>query len=238
MSDNNNDKNSHPPDVMVREMPSEMRPRERLEQFGASALGKEELVAILLRMGAQGESVVTVSKRLLTRFGNLRSLASASLEEIADVRGIGRVKAITIKAAMELGMRLAAEEVNREEPIRSSEDVWRIYGPEMRQLEHEEFRVVLLDTKNQALKFHTVSVGTLNVSLVHPREVFREAIRRGCHSIICVHNHPSGDPTPSADDIAVTKDLVKAGEIMKIRVLDHVIIGETRWVSMQETGLI
>lgn len=238
MSDNNNDTNSRPPDVMVREMPSEMRPRERLEQFGASALSKEELVAILLRMGAQGESVVSVSKRLLTRFGNLRALASASLEEIAGVRGIGRVKAITIKAAMELGMRLAAEEVNREEPIRSSEDVWRIYGPEMRQLEHEEFRVVLLDTKNQALKFHTVSVGTLNASLVHPREVFREAIRRGCHSIICVHNHPSGDPTPSADDIAVTKDLVKVGEIMKIRVLDHVIIGETRWVSMQETGLL
>ena len=238
MSDTKSDTNSRPPDVMVREMPSEMRPRERLEQFGASALSKEELVASLLRMGAQGEAVVSVSKRLLTRFGDLRSLASASLEEIADVRGIGRVKAITIKAAMELGMRLAEEKVDRSEPIRTAEDVWRLYGPRMRQPDKERFCVILLDTKNQVLEFHTVSVGTLNASLVHPREVFREAIRRGCHSIICVHNHPSGDPTPSADDIAVTKDLVKAGEIMKIRVLDHVIIGETRWVSMQETGLI
>lgn len=223
---------------MIRDMPADERPRERLCRYGAESLSNTELLAILLRTGTARESAVSVAERLLGAFQNLRRLAMATVEEIRQVHGIGEVKAIEIKAVMELGRRLSSFTDEMRPTIRTAQDVVHLVGAEMRQPTREEFRVMLLNTKNQVLAVRTVSVGTINASLVHPREVFREAISRSSHSIICVHNHPSGDPTPSAEDIAVTRRLQEAGRLIDIEVLDHVIIGDGREISLKDRGLM
>lgn len=225
--------------LRVMEMPEEDRPREKLDRLGSEALTNAELTAILLRTGAGGENVVRVAQRLLNLFdNNLKRLADASVEEMAAVRGVGRVKAIQVKAALEIGKRLSMLTDDARPVIRTARDVERLLGATFRDLPQEEFRILLLNTRNEVTYQHVVSRGTVNASLVHPREVFREAIRRSCNAIICAHNHPSGDPSPSAEDVAITKRLVEAGDVIDIRVLDHVIIGDGRFLSMRERGLM
>lgn len=225
--------------LRVREMPEEDRPREKLDRLGSEALTNAELTAILLRTGAGGDNVIQVAQRLLNLFdNNLKRLADASVEEMAAVRGVGRVKAIQVKAALEIGKRLSMLADDTRPVIRTAHDVARLLGASFRDLPQEEFRILLMNTRNEVTYQHVVSRGTVNSSLVHPREVFREAIRRASNAIICAHNHPSGDPSPSAEDVAITKRLVEAGDVIDIRVLDHVIIGDGRFLSMRERGLM
>lgn len=224
--------------AMIRDMPVEERPRERLSRYGAEALSTAELLAILLRTGTAREGAVAVAERLLSGNGSLKALANAALEEMMRTPGVGRVKAIEIKAAMELGKRLCAFTEDAMPTIRSAQDVVNLLMADMRHLPREEFRILLLTTRCQVMAVKTISVGTLNGSLVHPREVFREAIARASHSLICAHNHPSGDPSPSPDDIAITRRLVEAGRLIDIEVLDHVIIGSRGSLSLKEKGLM
>jgi DNA repair protein RadC len=223
---------------MIRDLPVEERPRERLARYGAEALSTPELLAILLRTGTKQESAVRVAERLMCRFQNLKNLSNSAVEEIASERGLGQIKAIGLKAALELGKRLAAYTDEARPTIRSAQDVVNLLMADMRHLPREEFRVLMLKTKNQVIAIRTVTSGTLNASLVHPREVFREAIIRASNSVICVHNHPSGDPTPSAEDLEITKRLVEAGKLLGIEMLDHVIMGDGRSVSMREKDLM
>jgi DNA repair protein RadC len=229
---------------LIREMPEGERPRERLKLRGAAALSDAELIAILLRTGMKGTSVVQLAQELLVKFRTLPELAGALVEEIAQVKGIGETKAIQLKAAFELARRLSSNTRDKQTPISSPEDAAVVVREDMRLLDREEFRVLLLNTKNGLIKKCEVSRGSLNASIVEPREVFKDAIAASAASMILVHNHPSGDPTPSSEDIAVTKRLVKAGELLNIAVLDHIILGhrttkrDQDFVSLKELGLM
>ena len=204
---------------------------------GASALNTAELVAILLRVGGRGESAVRMAERLLAQFGGLAGLAQASLDELCAAHGMGEAKATQLKAALELGRRLLATAPHEHPQVRSPADVASLLMIEMGLLEQEHLRVVLLDTKNHVLRVATVYTGSLNTAVLRVGEVFREAIRANCASLIVVHNHPSGDPTPSPEDVRVTEQLVEAGKLLDIDVLDHVVIGRNRYVSLKERGL-
>lgn len=230
--------------LTIKQLPAEDRPRERLLRFGAQALSNAELVALLIRTGTGTETAIQVAYRLL-KLGDdgdggdarsLRYLVQASVDELKKVRGIGLAKAAQIKAAVELGKRLAATTGSRP-AITSPADAVNMVMEEMRYLEREHFQVLMLNTRNQVLGVHLASVGTLNSSLVHPREIFREPIRRAAAAVILVHNHPSGDPSPSQEDMAITRRLVEAGRLLGIEVLDHIIIGDNRYISFQERGL-
>ena len=229
---------------LIREMPEGESPRERLKLRGAAALSDAELIAILLRTGMKGTSVVQLAQELLVKFRTLPELAGAPVEEIAQVKGIGETKAIQLKAAFELARRLSSNTRDKQTPISSPEDAAVVVREDMRLLDREEFRVLLLNTKNGLIKKCEVSRGSLNASIVEPREVFKDAIAASAASMILVHNHPSGDPTPSSEDIAVTKRLVKAGELLNIAVLDHIILGhrttkrDQDFVSLKELGLM
>jgi DNA repair protein RadC len=226
--------------VRIREIPSDERPRERLIRYGADSLSTAELLAILLRTGTEQRSAVGLADHLLSSacFGSLRGVANATVEEMAQVHGIGPAKAAQIKAAIEFGRRLVAASPEERTKIRSPQDVYNLLGPTLRDERREHFIALLLDTKGGVFRQCTVSVGDLSSSLVHPREVFTEAVRRSAASIIVAHNHPSGDPTPSPEDIAVTRRLVEAGELLGIELLDHIVIGDSRWVSLREKGLM
>lgn len=221
----------------VSEVPTDERPRERLKRIGARDLKTSELLAILLRTGTSRLSVLDVAERLERDFTNLRNISNAEVDELAQTHGIGPVKAIELKAALELGRRLAG---HTDEPRRTITKVQDVANEvlDMVTLPVEEFRILLLNTRNQVISQKTISRGTLNGSLVHPREVFRLAISQGSNSLICVHNHPSGDPSPSDDDLAITRRLVEAGKLIDIQVLDHVIIGAGRNVSLRDRGLM
>ena len=221
----------------IRELPTEERPRERLIHYGADALSVSELLAILLRTGTEKYSAVGLADHLLAEFSNLRGLSHATIEELAGIHGIGPAKAAQLKAAIELGRRLVAASPEERTKIRSPRDVYNLLGPMLREEKREHFMALLLDTKNGVLRSRTVSVGDLSSSIVHPREVFSEAIRHGAASLIVAHNHPSGDPAPSPEDIAVTKRLAEAGELLGIEILDHIVLGDNRWVSLKEKGL-
>jgi len=222
--------------IMLRELPADERPRERMLRGGASVMSDSELLAILLRTGTRSESAVTLAQRLLADAGGLRGLADRSVEQLCERRGIGPAKALQLQAALELGRRMARAEWNAAPIIRSPKDVSAILMEEMRYLQQEHFVVLLLNTKNKVIGRETVSVGSLNAAVVHPREVFRAAVKRSAASVICAHNHPSGDPTPSPEDIALTHRLAEAGRVMGIEVLDHLIIGEQAYVSLKERG--
>lgn len=211
--------------------------RTRLIQMGADALSVSELLAIIMRTGTGDMTALMVAEGLLAQFGNLRGLSHASIEELATVHGIGPSKAVQIKAAIELGRRLVAASPEERMKIRSPRDVFNLLAPMLREERREHFIALLLDTKNGVLRTRTISVGDLASSIVHPREVFAEAIRHSAASIIIAHNHPSGDPEPSPEDIAVTKRLAEAGELLGIEVLDHIVLGHDRFVSMKEKGL-
>jgi DNA repair protein RadC len=224
--------------LMIRDYPTDERPRERMVQSGPASLSNQELLAIILRTGTKSESVLQLSNRVLTTFEGLRLLKEASLEEITDINGIGLAKAVQIMSAVEIGRRIANLEYDDRYSIRSPEDGANYVMNDMRFLSQEHFVCLYLNTKNQVLHKQTIFIGSLNASIVHPREVFKEAFRRSAASIICIHNHPSGDPTPSREDIEVTKRLAECGKIIGIEVLDHLIIGEKKYVSLKEKGYL
>ncbi|TAK28345.1 MAG: JAB domain-containing protein [Chloroflexota bacterium] len=222
----------------MKDLPTNARPRERLLELGASALSDAELLAIVLRTGNQQEMATTLAGNILGRFRGLSGLLRASTSELCDVYGVGPAKAAEIKAALELGRRLHAAGGNEDRfQIRSPEDVAHLLQVEMAALDQEQLRVVLLDTKNRVVTTQTVYQGSVNTSQVRIAEIFKEAVRQNLPSLVVVHNHPSGDPTPSREDIRVTQDLVQAGKLLCIEVLDHLVIGAERYVSLKERGL-
>lgn len=229
-----------PPEYLtaVREIPEEERPRERLARVGPEALSDGELLAILFRTGTRSMGAVALGNHMVAEFGGLRRLAHASLEELQQVKGLGRVKAVEIKAALELGKRLAAYRHPGRTRIRGAQDVAAMLMLELKDYEDERFKCLLLNTKNEVLKAVDVSRGGLDGTLAVPRDVFRMAVREAANAVIVCHNHPSGDPEPSRDDIALTKRLVEAGTVLGIRVLDHIVFGDGRVVSLAERGLM
>lgn len=224
--------------MMIRDIQADERPRERLMNNGAPSLSNQELIAILLRTGTKSESVVTLANRVLVKFDGLLFLKDASLEELTSIKGIGTAKAVQLMAAIELGRRIGNLSYDERYIIRSPEDAANYVMNDMRFLAQEHFVCIYLNTKNQVLHRQTIFIGSLNASIVHPREVFKEAFRRSAASIICFHNHPSGDPTPSREDIVVTKRLVECGKMIGIEILDHIIIGDKKYVSIKEKGYI
>jgi DNA repair protein RadC len=225
--------------LRLSEQPTHDRPRERFWQLGAAALTAQELLAIVLGTGCAGRDALTVAGEALGRVeGSLRRLAGRPAGELAGIAGVGRAKAARLLSALELGRRLAVEADAPVERIRGPGDVHRYYAPRLRDLTVEEFHVLALGTQSQILGDLLITRGILNSSLVHPREVFRGAIAEAAAGIIVVHNHPSGDPTPSADDRAVTRQLVDAGRLLDLPVYDHVVIGGGRYVSFAEAGLL
>ncbi len=221
----------------IHEMAAGDRPRERLLQVGARAMSTTELLAIILRTGVGGENVIRLAERFLVQFGGLSGLASASLTELQEVKGIGVAKAVETKAAIELGRRLLAESPEQRPQVSSPADAANLLMSEMYLLEQEHLRLVLLDTRNRVLSTPTVYIGSLNTSVIRVGELFRYAIRENAAAIIVVHNHPSGDPAPSPEDIKVTRQIVEAGKILDIDVLDHIVIGRQRYCSLKERSL-
>lgn len=228
--------------IRIKDLPDEERPRERLVARGADALGNAELLAILLRTGTKGLSAIQVGQGLISRFGSLDRIACASLEELARQPGVGRDKAVGLKSAFTLARRLARE-VREEAPLLDSpERVADLLREENRAYEVEHFQALLLNTRRRLIRVEHISRGTLDTILVHPREVFKAAILANAAALVLVHNHPSGDPTPSEADIRVTRDLIRAGQLLRIDVLDHIILGhrtEARscdFVSLRELG--
>ncbi len=213
------------------------RPRERLARLGPQVLTNAELIAILLRVGVQGENAVQVGQRLLNEFGGLRGLHRAPFDELIHQRGIRKAKASQIKAAIELGRRLNIESLEERASINSPADAASLVQYEMSALEQEHLRVILLDRRNRVLETVEVYKGSVNSSQVRVGELFKEAVRKNASAMIVVHNHPSGDPTPSPDDVAVTRAIVQAGKLLDVEVLDHLVIGQGRWVSLKERGL-
>jgi DNA repair protein RadC len=221
----------------IRDLPASERPRERLRDFGASALSNAELLAIILRTGTQRESVVALATRLLSTYRGLIGLARASFRELCAEKGLGEAKAAQLKAALELGRRLSSTQPEERVVVRSPADIANLLQTEMGLLEQEHLRVVLLNQRNQVLAIPELYRGSVNTSLIRVAELFRDAVRQNCPAVVLVHNHPSGDPTPSNDDIAMTKQAMEAGKLLDIEVLDHVIIGQGRYVSLKELGL-
>lgn len=220
-------------------LPPADRPRERLRALGPQALTSAELLALLLGTGTAGHSVADAAQQIIHRAGgSLRRLAQMPVATLTGLHGLGEAKALAVHAALELGRRLAVEAADEGEPLRGPRDVWRFYAPRMEALTVEEFHVAVLDSQHRLERDVLVSRGILNSSLVHPREVFREAIAERAASLVLVHNHPSGDPTPSTDDRAITSQLVAAGRLLDIPIHDHVVIGRGRFVSFAEMGLL
>ncbi len=222
---------------LIQDLPVDERPRERLQHYGAAALSNAELLAIIVRMGVEGQSAVTLGQQLLSHFDGLRGLAQASIEEICALKGVGPAKAVQIKAALELGRRLVIEAPEERPRITSPADAANLIMLDMSLLEQEEFWVLLLDTRNHVVDVVRLYQGSVNSSLIRVAEVFREAIKRNCAAIIVAHNHPSGDPTPSPEDVRITRQIDEAGRLLDIELLDHLIIGHQRFVSMKERGL-
>lgn len=224
--------------LMIRDYPKDERPRERFIHYGPESLSNQELIALMLRTGTKEESVLQLSNRLLTHFEGLRLLKDATLDEITSIKGIGKAKAIQVLASIELGRRISNLQHDDRYVIRSPEDGAKYVMNDMRFLSQEHFVTLYLNTKNQVLHKKTIFIGSLNASIVHPREIYKEALRRSAASIVCVHNHPSGDPSPSREDIEVTRRIVECGKILGIELLDHLIIGENKFVSLKEKGYL
>ncbi len=223
--------------LTIQDFPEGERPRERLQYFGASALSNAELLAILLRIGSPGENVITLSTRLLKDFGGLAGLDKAGFGDLVQVRGISTAKIAQLKAALELGRRLLISSPDARPQITCPTDAANLLMLEMGSLEQEHLRTILLDTKNRVLESPTVYQGNVNSSIIRISEIFRQAIRANATALIVAHNHPSGDPTPSPEDIQVTRSIVEAGDLLGIEVLDHLVIGHQRFVSLKERGL-
>lgn len=229
--------NENPKLYRIADIAAPERPRERLAKLGPQALSNAELLAILLRVGVHGENAVQVGQRLLRLFGSIAGLHRASYEELYSAHGVGPAKAAQIKAAIELGRRLSLETIGDMPTINSPADAAALVMYEMSALSQEQLRIMLLNTKNQVLEIKTLYQGSLNSSGVRVGEVFKQAIIQDAAATIIFHNHPSGDPTPSPDDIAVTRAMVEAGELLNISVLDHIVVGGNRFVSLKERHL-
>jgi DNA repair protein RadC len=222
--------------LSLKNLPLEERPRERLIHFGPENLSIVELVAIILRTGSVRQSVTVLAEELLVSFQDLRGLAKASWEEIATFPGMGPAKAVQLKAAFELGRRVLTVSPASLPIIKKPQDVFQLLQGSFQDLDREHFKVLHLNVKNQVLKIETTAIGILSSAPVHPREVFKEAIKTNSASLILAHNHPSGDPTPSGDDLALTARLKEAGEVLGIQIVDHVIFGDNRYISLKERG--
>src|SRR3954468_12323863 len=228
--------------LLIKELPQSDRPRERLANLGADALKNSGLIATLVRTGMKGVAAIRVAKQLLKRFDSLEKLSRANISDLCQIKGIGRDKAVALKSAFTLARRMAAE-IRLESPILDTPDrIADLLREDNRGYEVEHFQVVLLNTRRRLIAIEKVSQGTLDTILVHPREVFKSAISSNAAAIVLAHNHPSGDPTPSEADVKVTRDLIRAGQLLKIEVLDHVIIGRATsdrpkdFVSLRELG--
>jgi DNA repair protein RadC len=225
-------------ETRIRDLPAGERPRERLRNYGASRLSNAELLAIILRTGLKSESVLSLSTRLLFQFKGLSGLARASFEDLTKVRGFGEAKAAELQAALELGRRLLTVPEVERPTIQGPQNVADLVQAEMAFLAQEHLRVLALNTRNQVVSTEEVYKGNVGSAVVRSSEIFREAVRSNAPSIIIVHNHPSGDPTPSTDDVRVTRQLVEAGRLLEIEVLDHVVVAERGFVSLKDRGLM
>ncbi len=225
----------------VRDLPKPERPRERLQKLGPEALSSQELLALIIGRGIPKKSVMMIAQELISRFGNVKAIGQATLEELSQIRGIGLAKAAQIKACFELGKR---EDLDSEDlvpfDIKNPEAVVKAVRASIKDKAKEHFKLILLNSRNKILYISSVSTGTLTTSLVHPREVFKDAIVHSAASVVLAHNHPSGDPEPSEDDLKITKKLVESGKILGIEVMDHIVIGKgnTDYYSFREKGLI
>lgn len=228
--------------ITIHELPEQERPREKLAGLGAAALSDSELIAILLRSGIPGASAIDLGRQLLMRFESLGGLSRCSVSELARIKGIGLAKAVQLAAAFGLASRLARETLVRQR-LDSPDLIWQLLGSEMRALHKESLRVILLDTKYQLLRVEEISLGSVNESIAHPREIFRPALIHSAFALIVVHNHPSGDPAPSQADHSLTRRLAEAAQLLQIRFLDHVILGAADngrqpWFSFREAGVL
>lgn len=221
--------------LMVRDYPTEELPRERMIKEGSTQLTNQELLAILLRTGTRNESVFQLSARILSECKSIRHLSDISIDELMGIKGVGPAKAVHIKAAVELGHRVIKKK-NENLSIRSPQDAAQYLMGLIGMEQQEKLYALYLSTKNQILHEKIIFVGSLNASIVHPREIYKEAVKSSAASIIVAHNHPSGDPEPSSEDLQVTKRLVQAGEVLGIECLDHLIIGDGRYMSLKEKG--
>jgi DNA repair protein RadC len=222
----------------VRDLPRQERPRERLQKFGAEALSAQELLALIIGRGIPNKSVMNIAQELLAKFGNVKAISQATIEELSQIKGIGLAKAAQIRACFELGKREDLEPELKNFDIKDPEAVVKAIRASIKDKAKEHFKLVLLNPRNKIIGISTISIGTLNASLVHPREVFKDAITHSAASVVLAHNHPSGDPDPSEDDLKITKKLADSGKILGIEVLDHIVIGRNNFCSFKERGLI
>ena len=221
----------------IKDLPEDERPRERLVKFGEQALSAQELLQLILGRGIAGESVAVTTQKLLSQFGSLQKLSEASIEELSAIKGIGLAKASQIKAAFEIGRRLSTQALSyKSKELTDPEKVYRLVKSKLKDYHKEHFYIIALNSRNHSIA--EVSIGSLNASIVHPREVFAEAIKNKAASVTFVHNHPSGDPEPSEDDLVLTKKLVESGKILGIEVMDHIIVVKNDFFSFKNKGLI
>jgi DNA repair protein RadC len=219
---------THDTSFTVRDMPKAERPRERLQRFGVEVLSAQELLALLIGRGVAHRSVLDIAQELMSKFGSIRAISEATIEELSQIKGVGTAKAAQLKACFELGKRqeLETEHDFDDYDVKNPQTAVKAIRAGIKDKSKEHFKLIILNTRNKITAINDVSTGTLNASLVHPREVFREAIKKSASSVILVHNHPSGDPEPSEEDLKITRRLVEAGRIIGIEVLDHIIIGK------------
>ena len=221
----------------IHDLPAEERPRERLVKFGEQALSAQELLQLILGRGIAGESVVVTAQKILTQFGSLQKLAEASIEELSLIKGIGLAKASQIEAAFEISRRLSTQtESYKSKELTDPKKVYQLIKSKLKDYHKEHFYIIPINSRNFSIA--EISVGSINASIVHPREVFAEAIKSKAVSVIFAHNHPSGDPEPSEDDLAITKRLVETGKVVGIEVVDHIIVAEKSFLSFKEKGLL
>ncbi|QSZ27870.1 DNA repair protein RadC [Aceticella autotrophica] len=222
--------------ITIKDLPEDDRPRERLIKYGSGVLSNAELIAIIIGTGNKDESAILLSQRLIGEGRGLKYIMDTGVERLSETKGIGKAKAAKLKAALELGRRIALSGYNESIAVKKPDDIIGFMMDEMRYLKKEYFKVVMLNVKNKIIAVDTISIGSLNSSIVHPREVFKAAIERTASSLILVHNHPSGDPSPSNEDIEVSKRITQSGNILGIKVLDHIIIGDGIGISLKEKG--
>jgi DNA repair protein RadC len=222
----------------VRDLPRQERPRERLQKFGPEALSAQELLALVIGRGIPNKSVMNIAQELLAKFGNVKAISQATIEELSQIKGIGLAKAAQIKACFELGRRQELEPELKNFDIKDPESVVRAIRASIQDKAKEHFKLILLNPRNKIIGISTISIGTLNASLVHPREVFKDAIMHSAASVVLAHNHPSGDPEPSEDDLTITRRLIEAGKILGVEVMDHIIIAKNGFFSFKERGLV
>lgn len=222
----------------IHDLPKPERPRERLKKFGPEALSAQELLALIIGRGIPKKSVMNIAQELLIKFGNIKAISQATIEELSQIKGIGFAKAVQIKACFELGKRKYLEPELKDFDVKDPQSVVKAIRANIKDKAKEHFKLILLNTRNKIIGISTVSIGSLNASIVHPREVFKEAISHSAASVILAHNHPSGDPEPSEDDLTITKRLVEAGKILGVEVVDHIIISKNGYFSFKEKGLI